>query len=44
MNKIPSLDAFVMFQDDYINRIDHYEAHPLQEVEYDIDKAHVLLR
>ena len=30
-----------MFQDDDINRIQNYEAHPLQEVEYDIDKAHV---
>ena len=32
---------FIMFQDDDINRIQNYEAHPLQEVEYDIDKAHV---
>ena len=29
---------FIMFQDDDINRIQNYEAHPLQEVEYDIDK------
>ena len=34
----------IVFQDDDINRIQNYEAHPLQEVEYDIDKAHVLLR
>ena len=32
---------FIMFQDDDINRIQNYEAHPLQEVEYDIDKGHV---
>ena len=33
---------FVMFQDDDINRIQNYEAHPLQEVEYDIDKDHAM--
>ena len=31
-----------MFQDDDMNRIQNYEAHPLQEVEYDIDKAHAM--